>query len=103
MSGSGGGGYAPRESRCGNLSFSTVLGSPKRTVLALIRKGQILDLVLNTTPTKVVVAMTNAGQIAGTITTMTQKLIECIEEGNSYEAEVTKVTGLQCSVDVRPK
>lgn len=103
MSGSGGGGYTPRESGCGNLSFSTVLGSPKKTVLALLRKGQFLKLVVNTTPTKVVVATTNTGQIAGTITTMSQRLIECIEDGNSYDAEVTQITGLQCNVNVRPK
>jgi hypothetical protein len=60
MSGSGGGGYSPRESGCGNFSFSTVLGSPKSTVLALLRKGQILDLVLKKTLTKIVVATTTA-------------------------------------------
>lgn len=103
MSGSGGGGYTPRVSDCGNLSFTTVLGSPKKTVLAVVRKGHILNLIIQQTPTKVVVAVTNTGQTAGTITTMTQKLIECIESGHSYEAEVIHVSGVQCSVNVRAK
>lgn len=103
MSGSGGGGYSPRESGCANLSFNTVLGTPKPPVLALLRKGHVLQLVLETTTIKIVVAKTNAGQMAGTITTMTQQLIECMENGHEYEAEVTQVAGLQCSVGVRPK
>lgn len=103
MSGSGGGGYQPREPGCENLSFSTVLGSPKAPVLAQLRKGQLLQLVLQTSPTKIVTAVTNTKATAGTITTMTQQLIECMEDGHDFEAEIVNLVGLQCSVVVRPK
>lgn len=103
MSGSGGGGYSPRHSGCENLSFNTVLGSPKLIVLATLRVGHVLDLELVSLPTKIVAAKNNAGIIAGTITTQVPKLIECIESGASFEAEVTQITGPQCSVLVRPK
>ena len=103
MSGSGQSSYTPRESGCADMSFTTVLGTPKRPILAQLRKGHVLQLVLETGQTKIVVAKTNAGQMAGTITTMTQKLIECMEKGYEYEAEVSQVTGLQCSVVIRPK
>lgn len=103
MSGSGGGGYSPRESGCANLSFNTVLGSPRLPVLAHLRKGQILQLVLQSGAVKIVAAKTNGGDVAGTITTMTQQLIECMERGHEYEAEVINVSGLQCNVAVRSK
>jgi hypothetical protein len=103
MTGHGGGGYSPRDSGCANLSFNTVLGSPKLTVLATLRVGHVLELELMSMPTKIVAAKTSAGNVAGTITTQVPKLIECIENGSSFEAEVTQITGPQCNVLVRPK
>jgi len=104
MSGTGGGGgYQPRQLACEKLSINTVLGSPKAPVVAQLRKGHVLSLVLQTGATKLVTAVINTGQVAGTITTMTQQLIECMEDGHAFEAEVTQINVLQVSVQVRPK
>jgi hypothetical protein len=72
-------------------------------VIATLKTGSVLGLEVTVTSVKVVVAKTAAGKIAGTITTQTQKLIECIEDGHNFEAEVKEVKGAHCSVLVRPK
>jgi hypothetical protein len=103
MSGSGGGGNPPPNRGCSSLSFTTTLASPKAAVIATVAVGDVLQIEILPGAVRIVGAKTNGGHVAGTITTHTAKLIECIDEGYAYEAEVKDKKAAFCSVLVRPK
>lgn len=103
MSGGGGGGYTPRESSCEELTLGAPLGSPKLAVITGLKPGNLLTLELEATSVKTVLAKTSGGKIAGTITTMTQRLIECMEQGYEFVAEVKQINGAQCQVSIHVK
>lgn len=104
MSGSGSGGWAaePLSGDCSELSQLTTLNSPQREVLKMLNRNDLLEICLERGERSVIVEARKDGQLAGTITfTRIQKLVECIESGYSYVAEVLEVKGGACKVRVR--
>lgn len=106
MSGSGGGTWIDQPSDdCARLSQQTTLNSPNRDVLNDLKKGTVLDIRVNKEGKGVVVEAVHLGKVAGTITSsIIQRLVECIEKGYEYVAEVIEdVKGGACRVHVRSK
>jgi len=53
-------------------------------------------------PTGPAVVVTESGELAGSLTTSKLlRLLECIEEGFSYVAEIKKISGGDVQVEVR--
>jgi len=102
-----GGGFDPGvEISCSTLFEKTILNSPKPQVLAKIKVNDLLNLQLMPSgASKVLVAMTQEGEVAGSITSSKlPKLIHCIEyEHFSYIATVDRVDGGRCEITIRPK
>lgn len=101
MSGHGGGGSggeAVPVLSCANLSGKTQLNSPQPEIVGKLNIGDNLELILNGTTVE---AHFN-DEVAGTITwTQLAQLIECIEEGNDYIAQVTNISGGSVQVHIR--
>jgi len=85
------------------LSIRTTLNSPKPAVLGQLKSGDILTVQLRTpTGPAVVVAIWN-DQEAGSITSSVMlKLIQCLQNGAKFVAEVISIQGGSCEVHVRP-
>lgn len=109
MSGSNNGGWSgggvEAGPSCETLSQQTVLNSPNRNALRSVKKGDELDVTVNKSGRAPVVHALHNGQVVGSITSaIIQRLVECIEEGHEYVAEVTEnVQGGACKVLVRIK
>lgn len=93
MSGSGGGGYVPPQRAkfdCENGQIITTLSSADLEVLKKLALGTILEVEIGASESLVVI---NAdGEIAGSIVhPSTADIIECIQKGNVYEAEVVEI------------
>lgn len=107
MSGSGGivGGRGRRGSsgnKCEDISFETTLYSPDPSVLALIKKGDILAIDY-TSPKGPLIAV-HKGKIAGTIITkLSPQLIVCIESGVKFIGVVKTITGGSCTMQIKAK
>lgn len=111
MSGSGGGGgddWRPNDGPgqgegvgiCA-VTERTVLNSPNAAVIATLGIGSMLDVRLETAPTRLV-AQAPSGAIAGAITTTRLvTFIRCIGEGNVYVAEVLSISGGRVDVEIR--
>ena len=100
--GDGGGGNVPPDP-C-NITEVTNLNSVNRTVIAGLRPGDRLDVVFQAGPPQRLVAQTTAGVVAGSITSPSMlQIIQCIQAGTSYVAEVLSVRGAQCQVRIQPK
>jgi len=96
-SGSGPGGGVVAAS-CETLSGLTQLNSPQPNVVQQLSVGDNLDLILQAT---IVEAHFN-GNAAGTITwTLLARLIECMDEGYSYIAQVRSINGGIVQVHIR--
>ena len=106
MSGGGGGGYVGDGAGGGSgddcdIVEKVPLNSPKKTVLATLKVGDDLDVVL---VSKSLIARSKAGNDAGSLTPKSlARLIACIEKGNDYVASVVKVVGGACEVEIRRK
>lgn len=101
--GSGGSGGGSGANPCATLMATTILNSPKAAVLAHLQPGQVLDVGLRAGSPGVVVA-TWKGQEAGSITFATiATLINCLNAGFSFVADVLSVNGGRCEVRVRPE
>lgn len=106
MSGSGGGGNGgggnPAKD-CQTLSINTHLSSPDPVVIAKLKPGDILEIVL-TPPRGPVQAITSAGEIAGAILNMDiDSLIQCISDGHDYHAKVLDIKGGNCQILIKHK
>lgn len=108
MSGSGGGNggggpITPDDALdCAKLFDRTVLNSPDAKVLKSIKIGDRLGITVSSS--RVIQAVTEAGEIAGSITSMRMlQFIECIEKGFNYIAVVKGLTGGRCEVEIRPE
>lgn len=104
MSGSGSRGWisTPPRDVCSTLTFRVTLNSPQPAVLAQLAAGALLTVSIAPLPQTAVYLLHNQ-QIAGSLTG--QKiisLINCIQNGYQFEAEVISVLGGLCTVDVRP-
>jgi hypothetical protein len=69
----------------------------------LLHTGTILDVRANS-PTGPLVAVLNQGQIVGSVTSASAaRILECIEDGYEFVAEVLQVNGGQVVVLIRPR
>ncbi|KLN64476.1 hypothetical protein [Vibrio sp. VPAP30] len=97
--GGSGGGYTPSGSNteCRRLEFQANLNSPQAAIAAL-NVGDLLPVVLQQ---RVVTVLHNGSPIGSITGPRIQRLVSCIENGYSYEAEVVFVSGGTCAVMVR--
>jgi hypothetical protein len=104
--GSGGGGWEPRPPDCESFILRTHLNSPQAGVVRTLQVGQILEVQLQQQGggRVIVVAVTAAGQVAGSITgTGLGLLIQCLQDGHDFVAVVENVTGGSVEVTIRPR
>jgi len=98
--GGGGGGITPPDP-C-NIIEVTNLNSVNAAVLATLRVGDQLDVVLQPGPPQRVLAQIN-GNTAGSITSRSHpQLIVCMSRGFTYQAEVVALQGAICQVRIHP-
>lgn len=113
MSGStgrrGGGGSIPpgrAEESCDKLDVTTLLNSPVPVVIANLKKGDILDVLLRKSRgiTRLEAVDPN-GQVAGSLTpNELLQIVKCIEAGYKYVATLTgNPSGGAVKVRVRTK
>lgn len=114
MGGSGSsGGWSPSstsnsESGAGkdpcDLQFQVDLFSPIANVIQTLKTGDRLSVQLHTQgqSTSVAAITMSSGQVAGTIAGSSHlgALVSCLQKGESYEAEVSAITGSQVTVVV---
>lgn len=81
----------------------TTLSSPSASVVRGLSPGDVLDIQLRPGPPRVVEAHTSGGQVAGSITSpVLAQLVQCIQRGRRYQADVHTIRGGMVSVMVRP-
>jgi hypothetical protein len=107
MSGSSGGGGIPSINRpneneiCEDLVINTNLASPQALIVNNLNEGDILSIHAITDQGPIQ-ALDENGQVAGTIISREQvRLLNCINKGTQYEAEVISVGNGQCQVQIR--
>lgn len=94
-------GAASRDDKCAIVE-RTVLNSPNPTVVAGLNVGDILQVELETQPRSRLVAKTTVGATAGAITsTSIVDIIECIQNGSAYEAEVLAINSGKVEIEIR--
>jgi hypothetical protein len=99
-SGAGGGGGGT--DKCA-IYETTVLASPVATVVATLNIGDTLTVGLETSPRNRVVVRTMAGEVAGAITSVQLvDMIECMQGGYAYEAEVKSINGGRVEIEISP-
>ena len=87
---------------CTNIFEETTLASPVPEVLQRLQVGQILRLQLQQPPRGPLLAVTDQGETAGSITTTSlTRLIICINDGHQFVALVRAVSGGKCDVEIR--
>lgn len=110
MSGGGGGGGGagpgfPEQGEpvdCADLTFATTLSDPIPEVVDDLKEGDVLAVELRTEPRRISV-VDGDGRDAGAIATQQwDRLLECLQSGNEYEAEVLSVDGGAVRVRVGP-
>ena len=109
MSGSPGGGGIPSINRpneneiCEDLVINTNLASPQAVVVNNLTEGEILSIHAITDQGPIQ-AFDENEQIAGTIISREQvRLLNCINKGIQYEAEVLSVRNGQCEIQIRAR
>jgi hypothetical protein len=105
MSGSGGTVYDPEppKSSCDKLTFNSILNSPNPAVVPTLIAGTILQVAgqPRADGTLVVVAL-HGNAVAGSITSdLLLRLIDCMNAGHDFVAEITAVRGARVDVHVR--
>ncbi len=107
MSGHGGGGgvgAGDEITECASLIFRTTLNSPDPTVLNDLAENDVLSVRRTGPGNRRIVAVTEQGATAGSITHGKQvDLLRCLEDGVPFVARVERVSGGACDVQVRPK
>lgn len=106
MSGSGGssfGGSPIGGPQCKDINIITNIATPNPEVLANIEVGDYLDITLRTA-TGPIIASTGAGDIVGSILTMSiSQLINCINDGFEYHGRVMSKDGGDCKILITSK
>lgn len=89
---------------CDSIFEKTILNSPQAAVLAKLKKGDVLKILIHETDgRKSLVAVFN-GEIAGSITSASLSTIKnCMDQGYTYIAIVDSVDGGRCTVLIRPE
>jgi hypothetical protein len=93
--GAGGGGDDP----CSSLHLVRLLQAPVPDVVETLEIGDVLVLQLREGPPEVVALLSEAGDLAGSLVP-TVRLMECLRQGVSFEAEVTVIDGGYVELDV---
>lgn len=102
-SGDQGGGAKPPPDPC-NITEVTTLNSVNRNVVASLRPNDRLAVVFQAGPPQRLVAQTQAGATAGSITSPSMlQIIQCIQAGHNYDAVVLSVRSAQCQVRIEPR
>lgn len=106
MSGSGGSTYDPEPPRqpCDRLNFKTVLNSPNPAVVGGLTPGaDTLTIQIDGSGGKKRVLAAHKGSIAGSITSdMLPQLINCLEQGFPFHADVLSAKGGRVEIHVLP-
>lgn len=94
-SGSGGGGVGGGAVDPCAISQTAPINSPKPAVVSTISVGDVLDVVLTgVAPHRVLEVRVPGGAAAGSLTHRGHlSLVDCIDKGNTYRAEVIQRTG----------
>ncbi len=80
----------------------TTLNSISPPGLRVVRVGDVLDVVFVSGPPKRLIAQLGGGQLVGSITSRSMlQIIECIQNGRQYSADVLTIQGGACQVRVR--
>ncbi len=102
VGGAGGGGSPPND-LC-NIIETTTLNSPVGAVISALRTGDLLAVVFQAGPPQRLVAEQSPGVLAGSITSPSMlQIIQCINSGVNYVAEVLSVKGAICQIRIKPK
>jgi hypothetical protein len=92
----GGGGGSTFD--CENVSIKTSIISPDPKILATLAKKDILNITIRSV-TGPLIASTITGNILGAVFTANPSLlIDCINKGHSYQAEILKIIGGDCDI-----
>ncbi|QFT34125.1 hypothetical protein FIV00_26755 [Labrenzia sp. THAF82] len=87
-----------------DLRFQVDLFGPNASVFNTLTEGDRLSVQLQTQgqSTSVVVIDASTGQVAGTITGSSQLgvLVNCLQNGEIYEAEISAINGSQVTVTI---
>jgi hypothetical protein len=107
MSGNSSGGGMPSFNNpgagddCQNLVINTNLASPQAAIIENLSIGDILQVEAASEQGPIEVK-DDQGNVAGTILTREQiRLLNCINSGTEYVAEVLVINDGQCSVQIR--
>lgn len=101
--GGGGGGGGGRPDPCESIDENVILQSPKPTAVAVLRNGDELALQL-TGGGAPVVAVNRAGQPVGSVVVRDlATLVQCLNGGRRFVADVLRVTGGAVTVRVHPE
>jgi acetamidase/formamidase len=104
MGGSGSSDWTPStpSDSCDQLHFTSIVSSPQPAVVSGLKKGDVLNVKFQTAP-QTAVLVEHKGAVAGTLTGVKiSNLINCLQNGYAFEAEVTSVVGGKCTVEVKP-
>jgi hypothetical protein len=104
MGGSGPGGWTPPPvvNPCTTLSFRSAVNSPKPAALKGIKEGTVLIVELQSIPTTAVVVKHKAIEVGALTGAKIASLINCLQNGYRFKADVVSITGGNCQVEVRP-
>lgn len=107
MSGGGGGGDyipTPPAGPCQQLAITTAVQSPDPEVVQSVTRDAVLEVHLEPQGDRSTVFVYLESRRLGTlIFPGLPRLIECLEQGYEYVADVTAVEGPDCRVRVRPR
>ena len=102
MSGSGGGGYIPPKSTkfdCEGGILAITVSSVDIAVLNKHKIADVLNVLLSVTDT--VILEDGNGEILGSVVHInTAELIQCIKDGNNYEAKITSINSPTCHIKI---
>lgn len=104
MSGSGSGpGEPPGEVDCSKLRFATELASPQPRVVATIRVGMTLPVEIDTSRggPRIIVRTRTGAVVGALISGRMMELLRCLQSGETFVADVTRVDGGDVGVLVR--
>lgn len=86
---------------CASIDFTAQVSSPKSTVVAKMNAGDVLDVEAKAYQERTVLILTTKGEIAGGLASpQAAKILECINDGHRYVADVQLISGGQVRVRV---
>jgi hypothetical protein len=104
MGGSGPGGWTPPPvvDPCTTLSFRAAVNSPKPAVLKKMKEGAVLVVELQKPPSTSVIVMYKDEELGALTGPKIATLVNCLQNGYKFKADVVSITGGNCQVEVRP-